>query len=186
MFGDGATSHARSSGFGVRPASVSDAEGIAVTHVAAWRTGYAGQLPEGFLAGLSVEEHAGFWTRALARRTDASTGTLVAASGDFIAGFASFGPSRNVGCDVTVGELFVLNTHPGFWGDGIGTALHNGAISQLAAAGFTRATLWVLSSNVRARRFYEHRDWSLDGRQKTEWRGDVRLDETQYERAKLG
>src|SRR4051812_37952245 len=50
----------------IRLATDSDAERVAVTHVAAWRRGYAGQMPEALLAGLSVQERTGLWRMALA------------------------------------------------------------------------------------------------------------------------
>jgi len=48
------------------------------------------------------------------------------------------------------------------------------------ASGATAATLWVLTTNQRARYFYERQGWAADGAEKTVWRGDVRLDETRY------
>jgi ribosomal protein S18 acetylase RimI-like enzyme len=40
------------------------------------------------------------------------------------------------------------------------------ALDRLVSAGFSEATLWVLDSNARARRFYEAGGWSADGAQK--------------------
>jgi ribosomal protein S18 acetylase RimI-like enzyme len=42
---------------------------------------------------------------------------------------------------------------PGRWGHGIGTALYDVAMADLAAR-FSEATLWVLEGNVRARGWY--------------------------------
>jgi hypothetical protein len=52
----------------------------------------------------------------------------------------------------------------------------------LAEGGFTAATLWVLGTNVRARRFYEIAGWVADGAVKTDHRGDVELREVRYRR----
>lgn len=50
----------------------------------------------------------------------------------------------------------------------------------MAWEGFTVATLWVLVTNRRARGFYEHLGWSLDGQKETEWCGDIPLVEVRY------
>lgn len=59
-------------------------------------------------------------------------------------------------------SLFVVPEH---WGSGVGTALHDAAIADLAARGTAAAELDVMADNLRARRFYEGRGWSRDGRE---------------------
>lgn len=79
--------------------------------------------------------------------------------------------------------------HPHHWGAGHGHALHAQALSwwhAMGSAAPTEATLWVLTGNKRARRFYEQHGWTADGAQKTDWRGDVRLDEVRYRRTLPG
>jgi hypothetical protein len=41
------------------------------------------------------------------------------------------------------------------------------AVEELRAAGFAGATLWVLQSNARARRFYGVAGWQTDGGRRT-------------------
>jgi len=43
-------------------------------------------------------------------------------------------------------------------------------------SGAAAATLWVLTTNQRARHFYERHGWAADGAEKTVWRGDVLRD----------
>jgi len=65
----------------VRDARSADAPGIAEVHVASWRAAYAGQLPDGFLRKLSVDERTRSWrSRIAARRADETV--LVAVRGD--------------------------------------------------------------------------------------------------------
>ena len=45
----------------VRPVTVDDAWGLAAVHVASWQWAYAGLLPAGQLAALSVEDRAARW-----------------------------------------------------------------------------------------------------------------------------
>jgi GNAT superfamily N-acetyltransferase len=57
-----------------------------------------------------------------------------------------------------LGQLYVL---PGQQGSGVGTALHDLALERLRERGNSRAKLWCLEHNDKARRFYERRGWEL-------------------------
>lgn len=155
---------------------------VAVTHVASWRTGYTGQLPDDFLAGLSVETRTAGWEKVLEGAGIEGGRTLVAVVDRVIVGFTSVGPSRDGDASDGTGELWALYTHPDAWTRGVGAALHVAALGELSSMGFSRATLWVLTSNERARSFYEGRGWQLQDQTKTDWRGDVRLDGVRYHR----
>jgi GNAT superfamily N-acetyltransferase len=61
-------------------------------------------------------------------------------------------------------QLFV---RPDWWGRGLGAHLHDLALAEIPARGFTRARLWTPEGQSRARRFYERRGWRL---------GDERMD----------
>lgn len=74
------------------------------------------------------------------------------------------GRSRDDDAAPGTGELWALYTHPGAWRQGVGSALFDAAKRELAARGFQRATLWVLTSNDRARRFYESHGWQVRSR----------------------
>ena len=167
--------------FEICRASVDDAEGVAATHVASWRAGYAGQLPDEFLASLSVETRAASWRSVLNGTRDMGGDTLVVRVERRVMGFASVGASRDSDASEDTGELWALYTHPDVWGGGLGSALHEAATEELRGMGFATATLWVLTSNTRARGFYQRRGWRPEGGTKTDWRGDVRLDEMRYE-----
>ena len=56
------------------------------------------------------------------------------------------------------------------------------ALGRLAEAGFHQATLWVLDTNVRARRFYEAAGWSADGTVKRDERLGFPIREVRYRR----
>jgi ribosomal protein S18 acetylase RimI-like enzyme len=66
--------------------------------------------------------------------------------------------------DAQVVSLFVA---PEESGQGIGTMLHDAAISPLAESGRGSLQLWVLEENRVARRFYERLGWRTDGRRRT-------------------
>jgi GNAT superfamily N-acetyltransferase len=56
--------------------------------------------------------------------------------------------------------LFVLPSH---WSQGIGSALHDFALTRLRERGCSHVKLWTLEENYPARRFYEKRGWYLNG-----------------------
>jgi ribosomal protein S18 acetylase RimI-like enzyme len=56
------------------------------------------------------------------------------------------------------------------------------ALDHLAAAGYREATLWVLDTNARARRFYTAAGFSADGGTKTDDIGGFVIREIRYRR----
>jgi GNAT superfamily N-acetyltransferase len=57
--------------------------------------------------------------------------------------------------------IAALHVLPAEWGRGIGSALHDAALTVLSRAGHRSAGLWVIAANQRARRMYEQRGWVL-------------------------
>jgi GNAT superfamily N-acetyltransferase len=164
----------------VRRAHPRDAGGIAAAHVASWQQAYRGLLTQDYLDSLSVQVRTQTWEQNLSRPAAPGVATLIAELDGRIIGFASTGPSRDDDAEPDTGELWGLYLHPDHWGAGHGHTLHAGALAALSSAGATTATLWVLTGNERARRFYEQHGWVADGAKKTDWRGDVRLEEVRY------
>ncbi|WP_406642217.1 N-acetyltransferase family protein [Amycolatopsis sp. WGS_07] len=166
----------------IRPATPADAAGIATVHVGSWQAAYAGLLPEEFLSGLSVETREQFWASNLANSSVPHTVLAATSPGsDAITGFAVFGPSRDDDATPQTGELSSIYLLPSEWGRGMGRALHEECVRGLAAQ-FEVATLWVLSTNTRARNFYERAGWVTDGTTKVETMSDgaVTLEEVRY------
>ena len=164
----------------VRRAEPQDAPAVALVHVASWRQAYRGLLPQEYLNSLSVETWTTTWANAFSQLPGQSSTTLVGELDGQIVGFACVGPSRDDDRDTTAAELLGLYLDPAHWGAGHGCTLHTEALDVARASGTTAATLWVLTTNQRARNFYERQGWAADGADKTVWRGDVRLDETRY------
>ena len=59
--------------------------------------------------------------------------------------------------------LEAIYVRPSSWGGGLAARLHDAAVAELRARGVSRARLWVLEENARARRFYERLGWRPDG-----------------------
>lgn len=169
----------------VRRATPEDAAAIARAHVHGWRVGYRGLLPDAVLDGLSVAERTVTWRERLARPTPTDATTCVAVVDHVVLGFSCFAGTRDTDAPPGTGELWALYVHPDHWRRGAGRALDAAAVEDLARTGATRATLWVLSSNARARAFYESQGWRADGATRVDRRGGLPpldLPETRYAR----
>jgi len=169
----------------VRRAEPQDAPAVARVHVASWRQAYRGLLPQEYLDSLSVETRTTTWAKAFSQLPDQTSTTLVGELDGQIVGFACVGASRDNDADTATAELWGLYLDPEHWRAGHGHTLHTEALDVARTSGAAAATLWVLTTNQRARHFYERHGWAADGAEKTVWRGDVRLDETRY-RISLG
>lgn len=135
----------------VREVTADDAMAIAQAHVRAWQAGYRGLIAQDYLDGLQPTE----WARRYDFDADASgRHTLVAVDGDVVCGHVTYGRSRD-GDMADCAEIWALYVDPPMWSTGIGRALIDAACDQLERAGHERVYLWVLSANMRARRFYE-------------------------------
>jgi GNAT superfamily N-acetyltransferase len=146
----------------IRSATPDDARPVAEVHVASWRHAYRAVLPDEYLDRLSVDEREAMWLGAFAD-PDKRSGAFVAEEGGRIVGFASFCPSRDEDAPAGTGEVPAIYVEPSAMGKGVGRELLEEATAELRLAGFTRATLWVLEANERARRFYENEGWAWDG-----------------------
>ena len=164
----------------IRRAEPQDAPGVARVHVASWRQAYRGLLPQEYLDSLSVETRTTTWAKAFSQSPDQLSTTLVGELDGQIIGFACVGPSRDDDTDPAPAELWGLYLDPAHWGAGHGHTLHTEALEVARVSGAAAATLWVLTTNQRARHFYERHGWVADGTVKTVWRGSVQLDETRY------
>lgn len=165
----------------LREAAPEDAGAVAAVQVASWRSAYRGILPESLLAGLSVEER----TRGFRTALEPGAPTriwLVEARGRLM-GFAAVGPCRDAGANpARTGEVHAIYLLPEAWGHGLGRALMDRALGELAGRGHEAAVLWVLERNLRAQRFYEAGGWQAAGASRTIWQDGIALREVQYRR----
>jgi GNAT superfamily N-acetyltransferase len=146
----------------VRAAEVKDAEAIAGIHVRSWQSAYRGQLSDDYLDGLNVEDR-------LQSHRDALTSApseyrvWVAEEDGRLVGFAVTSKSQDADADDRTAELYAIYLEPDRVGAGVGRSLFGHAVDDLRERGYRAATLWVLESNARARRFYEVAGWRPDG-----------------------
>jgi GNAT superfamily N-acetyltransferase len=146
----------------IREATPADARAIAEIHVRAWRAAYRGQLPDDYLDGLSVDDRLAQHEWSL-RHPRETWRMWVTDDGGSVVGFAVTGPSEDADADERTGEVYAIYLEPDRVGTGLGRLLFGHAVEDLRTRGFTTATLWVLETNERARRFYELAGWKPDG-----------------------
>lgn len=143
----------------IRSLTDDEIDEVALLRVRSWQAGYAGIVPEDFLAALDPAEFAAR-LRDTARRP-AEGGALCAVDDERIVGHAAFGPDRSE--EGRHGELYSIYVLPEQWGIGAGHRLFAAARERLTAGGFPDLRLWVLEDNHRARRFYERQGMKPDG-----------------------
>jgi len=146
----------------IRPIGDDEIDDVAHVHVRSWQSGYAGIVPEEFLATLDPAE---FAARRRYTTLPPGGGAVCAVDDGRIVGHAAFGPYRTEKevTDPSMGELYSIYVDPQKWGAGAGHRLFAAARQRLTAAGFPGMRLWVLEENRRARRFYERQGMRPDG-----------------------
>lgn len=163
----------------IRLATAHDAMSVAEAHVRAWQVGYRGLISQDHLDALRAEDRARRY--GFERMDLAGPFTQVAADGATICGHVTTGLSRDPDL-AGAGEIWALYVDPSRWGEGIGRRLLAAGCIQLARQGCEKAGLWVLSGNVRARRFYESAGWRFDGTERTDDIGADLVHEVRYAR----
>jgi len=161
----------------IRAATLEDAAAIARVHVQAWRETYPGLVPDSVLAGLSVERRVRAWSDMLGAGDAALAIFLAEAQGELI-GFGSARVFRDplLGTDGEVTAIYLLD---GYKRMGIGRRLFHRLVGWLHQRGCSSMGLWVLDTNVVARRFYEALGGAL-GPSKIDARRDATLHEIGY------
>ncbi|MEX2279489.1 MAG: GNAT family N-acetyltransferase [Acidimicrobiia bacterium] len=151
----------------IRRARPGEGTDISRVRVASWQGVYRGLMPDEILDAMEIDG-SGF-DEAILSATP-RTSLLVVDDDGAIAGFSVLGPDRD-GADET-GEIVAIYLHPDVWDRGYGWALMEHSVAELRQHGFRRAVLWVLSTNERARHFYETAAWIADGAERVdEWHG---------------
>ena len=156
----------------IRSASTADAAAISGVQRDSWLAAYQGIIAHEIIDRVTVPD-GGARVRQVFR-TRPWQRMVVAADGQEIVGYASFGPELDVfapwphpmspaGRQGEVAELYALYVHPEWWSTGTGRSLMDHVLAKVSRAGFPNVMLWVLERNARARRFYERAGFRPDG-----------------------
>lgn len=147
----------------VREAVAQDAPALAELLVAAWRTGYDGDIDAACLAGMNVRQSTESWANTLAR-TAGTPPPRVAVHQGMVVGFCQFGAPRDPSyVDGSAGELFALDVLPEQWEPGPGSRLTLDAHEGLRQQGYREANLWVADGNLRSIDPYARHGWRTTG-----------------------
>lgn len=138
----------------IRKALPRDAQAIAQVHISSWQDAYRDLMPADYLNALdaTLAQRESSWARSI--ESDESN-VWVAELNQQVVGWVSVGASRDE--DATEGNtgevmaIYVLASH---WQTGVGRALWKAGLQCLIEQGYQRLTLWVLTENDRAIRFY--------------------------------
>jgi ribosomal protein S18 acetylase RimI-like enzyme len=148
----------------IRRARPADALGMGLVHVAAWRSSYAGILPETYLSRLSAMREAAIYERHILERRGGHAGFVAIADAEdapadriagpngVVVGFVTGGLARRAG--IAEGEVETLYLLDDLRERGIGRRMMRAVASHLASLGAQSAFAWVLSQNP-SRWFYE-------------------------------
>lgn len=148
----------------VRVGWADDAAGIAGVQVRAWRAEYADLLPAEILASLDADEFAAAWQASMARPQDARNRVLVALERNTVRGFAVTAPASDPDTDqVADGEIVELTVDPEKTRHGHGSRLVQACAETLKADRFTRALVWVGSTDDARRAFLTEAGFAPDG-----------------------
>jgi ribosomal protein S18 acetylase RimI-like enzyme len=153
--------------FSIRDAIPQDAVGIAEVHVKTWQCAYRGQIPDDYLDALSLEKRTKTWKQALENPKD-GVFVFVADLDDKVIGWCTAGSNRDGDVSKETGELHGIYVDPEYIGQGVGSKLMGHALQKLNQEGYARATLWVLDTNEKSRKFYEKKGWEVEGKTKDE------------------
>jgi len=148
----------------VRTATVSDVPIIAHIINEAWKSAYAGIVPQPVLGALSDEKKAAQLRIGL-QRYPTMRYYLLEADGMPL-GAASLHPTRDVDLP-DAAEFSFFYFLPGVWRRGYGTILLHYLIHEAEERGYRQICCWVLEENKRAVAFYESQGMLRDGKLQT-------------------
>ncbi|MDD4311044.1 MAG: GNAT family N-acetyltransferase [Eubacteriales bacterium] len=149
----------------IRLATDEDIPAIAHIINEAWKTAYAGIIPQSYLDAMQEERKTDRLREGLARVLHMRY--FVLCENGVPVGAASLHRARNEDLP-DAAEFSFFYFLPTAWRKGYGTMLLNHLKEETAKAGFLRLCCWVLEENHRAVSFYESQGLLRDGTRQTE------------------
>ncbi len=153
---------------GVRAARGEDAAAMARVQVQAWRTAYAGVLPQQALNELTSDEAEQQWRERWYQAITDPPGNrhrvLVAVEVDTVVGLAAHAPAGDEDRDpANESELLALHVDPAHTRTGHGSRLLNATVDYLRGDGTGAAVTWVFEGDTALRAFLDSAGWAPDG-----------------------
>jgi L-amino acid N-acyltransferase YncA len=156
-----------------RPGDVSE---VANVHVNSWRETYRGLLPEEYLSKLNFRKKIDAWQKVLCD----SKRFIVFVAEDRVGviGFATFESARDDSWQA-FGEVTSIYLLSRFKGRGVGRALLQAGMRELAKRNFQQAYCWILEGNPSVH-FYEASGATYSGQSKDDEIGGQKIKELAY------
>jgi len=165
----------------IRKALPADAEAIAQVHISSWQQAYRDLMPVEYLNSLeaTLAQRQSFWIRSI---ESGESDVWVAELNKQVVGWISVGASRDEdAAGGNAGEVMAIYVLARYWQTGVGLALWKAGLQHLMEQGYQRLTLWVLTRNERAIRFYRRAGCAEEtGSERNLQRGGVTLLEVRY------
>ena len=138
----------------IRKGLPSDAKAIAQVHISSWQDAYRDLMPAQYLLslGASLPQRESYWIRSI---ESGESNVFVAELNNEVVGWISVGVCRDEDIAAeNLAEVMALYVLAEQWKTGVGFALWQAGLQHLIEQGYQRLTLWVLTGNERAIRFY--------------------------------
>lgn len=164
----------------IRKAEITDSKGIATVKVKSWQKTYRGLIPDSFLDSMSIQDYKEKIEKQLKENTEGKYHNLVFIEDSQIVGILTVGCNTDGDLPKEYGQLYSIYLLPGYEGMGIGSKLLVEGLSLLRTDGYKKATLWVLDTNTKARSWYEHKGWEVEGKTNVDKRDTFDLNEVRY------
>lgn len=139
----------------IRHTTLKDAERIGFINSASWRTTYTGLIDEKAFEAMTPETMLAKWTNIISICASTKSFVLVAEEEKEIVGYIFCGPNDSADTKEFEWILFGLYLLQEYQGKGIGKALFVEAVKEMKHLQAHSFALYVLSSNTKARTFYE-------------------------------
>jgi ribosomal protein S18 acetylase RimI-like enzyme len=165
----------------IRQALPSDAKAIAQVHISSWQQAYRDLMPAEYLNALdaTLAQRESSWIRSI---ESTESNVFVAELNQQVVGWISVGASRDEDtAEGNAGEVMAIYVLASHWQTGVGLALWKAGLQCLIEQGYQRLTLWVLTGNERAIRFYRRAGCVEEtGSERNLQRGGAALVEVRY------
>lgn len=155
----------------VRYVKEDEAKQIGRIYCESWKSGYKGIIPDDYLDSLTTE--------SCTPKNISIAKNLVILDDGVCVGVCNISAGRDISMS-HYGEICALYLLPDYFGKGFARPLFEVAVKELCNKGFNCQYLWVLTDNIRARRFYEKNGFHNNEETRQITISDKSLQETKY------
>jgi len=147
---------------GVRPARMTDVDGVGEVNLASWRERLSGILPDEVLMSLSADDLAMAWASGVMNPPSPRHRLLVAAEDGRVLGYIALAPCTDPDSDDRTGEIVALEVDPAHQRQGHGSRLMTAAVDVARTEGFVSLAVWCPLADETRRAFWQSAGWEPD------------------------